>query len=342
MAKPPLHPRAQALLEAHVAYIMAECRGQALRRQIRVQVEGVLEDVEDIPLGQLLERDTLSSVAVNIVQHLELGPDLATLVGEIARQIYGHSIHRETTLTELFPDAAVEVLVDQVLELKELRRALLHEAVANPVFSAMLAEILLAGIRDFMASNPLTAKVPGAQSALKVGRSLVNKARPQLGEAVEAQVRQFVEKQTRFSLEVAERFLRDAVDDGALRAVVMDTWEKMRDKPVSHYRDMVTVDQVESLAMLGTAFWRDFRGSDFAAAMIEAAVDGFYTRHAENPVGDVLQEIGVTRDLLRGALNQLLPELLKNLGRSGALESVARRLLEDFYASEAVQAIVAD
>lgn len=54
----------------------------------------------------------------------------------------------------------------------------------------------------------------------------------------------------------------------------------------------------------------------------------------------MLAELGVTRELLRTGLSQLLPELLRNLEQAGLLDAIIRRLLVEFYASDEMRAVL--
>ncbi len=340
MADAPMDPRAQALLDAHVAFWRAQCQGQALRRQIRVQIEGLLDDAGGLPLARLLDADTVKSWAVYVVRNLDLGPDLATLVGRIARRLYEDPIQQETTLADVLPDAALEVFVDQLLELHDLRRALVTEFVGNPLYASLISEVLLHALRDYLAKNEALNKLPGAKSALKLGRGLMDRAKPGLGDQLDAQLRQFAQRETQASLKTSERFLHEHLDDDTIRDAVRQVWERLREEPLAGYRALVTAQQVEDLAMVGTAYWREFRQTDYLAAMLEAGVEAFYERHADTPVQAVLAELGVTRELLRTGLSQLLPELLRNLEQAGLLDAIIRRLLVEFYASDEMRAVL--
>ncbi len=332
--------QARRLRDAHVDFLLKQCRGQALRRLIRLQVEGIIDDLSPLKLESLVDVETLKSVVVITVQKLDLGPELAELVGVIARHMYDHPIHDETTLSDILPDVALEVLFDQLLGLEDLRRATIHELVTNPVFQGLVTDLLLQGIGDFVASSTGMNKVPGAQSAMKLGKDLVKRATAGKtgGEDL---LRKFVSRHMQASIAASEQFLNEAFESGSVREGASRVWEHMRDVPLSEFRNLVSVQQVEDIAMLGTAFWREFRGCDFMAAMLEAAVEGFYARHAGNPVSVILDEIGVTPDLWRTVLSQVLPEVLQNLESAGVLRGMLERLLDDFYASDALQQVLA-
>ncbi len=332
--------QARRLRDAHVDFLLKQCRGQALRRLIRLQVEGIIDDLSPLKLESLVDVETLKSVVVITVQKLDLGPELAELVGVIARHMYDHPIHDETTLSDILPDVALEVLFDQLLGLEDLRRATIHELVTNPVFQGLVTDLLLQGIGDFVASSTGMNKVPGAQSAMKLGKDLVKRATA--GKAGgEDLLRKFVSRHMQASIAASEQFLNEAFESDSVREGASRVWEHMRDVPLSEFRNLVSVQQVEDIAMLGTAFWREFRGCDFMAAMLEAAVEGFYARHAGNPVAVILDEIGVTPDLWRTVLSQVLPEVLQNLESAGVLRGMLERLLDDFYASDALQQVLA-
>ncbi len=327
---------ARTLRDAHVDFLLKQCRGQALRRLIRLQVEGVINDLAPLELHALVDVETLKSVVVITVQKLDLGPELAELVGVIARHMYDHPIHDETTLSDILPDVALEVLFDQLLGLQDLRRAGIHEVVNNPVFQGLISRLLLQGIGDFVASSTGMNKLPGAQSAMKLGKDMLKRATAGKPGAEDI-LSKFVSRHMQASIAASEAFLNQAFESNTVREGASQTWQHMRDVPLAEFRNLVSVQQVEDIAMLGTAFWREFRACDFMAAMLEAAVEGFYARHAENPVSVILDEVGVTPDLWRTVLSQILPEVLQNLESAGVLRGMLERLLDDFYASDELQ-----
>lgn len=335
-----LHPTAAALLEAHVAFLREQSRGTALRRLINAQVEGLLADVSALQFAELIDAERLRSVAVYSVQRLDLGPGLAELVGVIARHIYSDPIHAESTLADVVPDAAFEVFLDQLVELRALREAVIELLVSNAVFRDLSQELLLGGLLRYLDQTAQSWHLPSASSAVLLGRELLEKLRPNLGQALEQQLRDFVAGQARAHADSARQFLQLALDDAALRQILRDAWQYLENQPVAGFREVVSTDQVQDLAMLGTAFWKEFRQTDFMAALIEAGVDGFYSRHSQSSVQTILDELGVTSELLRTVCSQTLPGLLKQLDHAGVLDKILRRLLVDFYSSAQARAVL--
>lgn len=335
-----MHPTAKALLEAHVAFLRQQCQGTALRRLIDAQVEGLLDDISSMQFAQLIDAERLRSVAVYSVQRLDLGPGLAELVGVMARQIYSDPIHDECTLGDVVPDAAFEVFSDQLLQLQALREAVIELLVSNAVFRDLTQELLLGGLLRYLDQTAQSWNLPRASSAVLLGRDLLEKLRPKLGQALEQQLKEFVANQTRAHADSARQFLRHALDDAALKQILRGAWEHIEDEPIAGFREVLSTEQVQDLAMLGTAFWKEFRQTDFMAALIEAGVDGFYARHSQSSVQLILDELGVTSELLRTVCSQTLPGLLKQLDNAGVLERMLRRLLVDFYSSPEARSVL--
>lgn len=332
MTSTTLSPSARRLRDAHVSFLLQQCRGQALRRLIRLQVEGVLSDLAPVPVAELLSRETLKSLVVTTVQKLDLGPEFASLVGAMARQMYDDPISDEMTLAEVLPEVGLEVLFEQIMGLSALRETVIHELVHNPVFAGLVADLLRQGIGDFLRSSSGMERVPGAPAALKLVQEMLSKA--SAGKALDAGLKRFVTRRTRASLQSSEDYLNTAFSGDSVGVGARQVWESVRDRPLAEFRELISAQEVEDLAMLITAFWRDLRNGDFMAAMLEAAVDGFYTRHEQSTVATVLDELGVTQDLWRTVLSQALPEILQNLEARGVLQRMLERLLDDFYTSD--------
>jgi len=74
--------------------------------------------------------------------------------------------------------------------------------------------------------------------------------------------------------------------------------------------------------------------------LIDAGVDGFFDRYGAVSLGELLEEIGITRDMLVADAMRFAPKAIEGLQRKGLLEGMIRRNLEGFYRSGAVEEIV--
>ena len=88
--------KAQALLDAHVAYLAARLQGPALQFELERRVDWVLADAARLRLGDVISEASIKQTAIDYAAHMRLGGGIPALVGDIAAAVYeGHRYARE-------------------------------------------------------------------------------------------------------------------------------------------------------------------------------------------------------------------------------------------------------
>lgn len=331
---------AAALLEAHVQYLLAQLQGEALRGRVEQEVDALLADAEQLLLNDVVTREAVKETVRVYAVKLELNAGIPELVADIAQRIHGHPIHARTRLRDLLSDRQFGEILDKLLEMKDLRERLLDESVSNPVYSALAADIVYHGIKGYLGQNKLTGSIPGAKAAMKLGKSVMNRATPGLEDAIEERLKGYVSKNIQSTLAESRRFLVDRFDAESIREVALDLWDRLKDSKVAAFRDFLRDGDLEDFFVIGYEYWHSLRQSDWYVTLIDAGVDGFFDRYGGSSLGELLEEIGITREMLVADAMRFAPKALEGLRRPGLLEGMIRRNLEGFYASDAVAAIL--
>ncbi len=333
----PMHPKAQALLDAHVAHVVASLEPEMLRPRFVAGIREFLDSVETITLDQAVTPEQIKQTAHRYAIDMQFGAAIPELVGDIARRIYRHKTHDRTRLEELVPDAFIAELLDKSLELQTLYKALVRESVTNPIYSSVISDLLYGGIRDFVAG----IRFPGSKSAAKMGRALQRRARPELGDELEEKLRSFIQKGTQTRLRASEKKFLAAVESDHFREVLLNFWDDNKHMKVARFREYVGKRDVEEFFVIGYEYFQHFRKTRFYRELIDAGIDTFFAKYGDVALRDILDDIGVTPEMMLAEAMQFAPPVINLLRERGLLEAAVRRGLVDFYRSDAVRAIVA-
>ncbi len=331
----PVHPLAETLLTTHVNWMHQRLLSED---ELPVEITNLLDRFLDlstrIKLKDLVKVRDIRHVATKYACDVQIGGIIPQLVGEVARDVYEHKIHAETTLQDLLSDRRFEEILDKLLELETLRETLARQSVSNPIFASMAAELLTTGIRDYVRKgSELSSRVPGAKSAFKLGKRMVERARPDLGEVLDENLRAFVQKQTDASLRASERFLVDALASDEFRDILTDMWHAHKHKRVSTIRGYAGSLDIEEIFVIGYEYWQEVRVHKVFATLIEAGIDAVYRQLGPRTLGDILSDIGITREMMLEDAMRFAPHAIKALEKKKLLEPLIRDSLSDYYHS---------
>lgn len=341
MTKKTMHPKAVALLDAHVAYITAQLSGKSLQALLESEIDQLLEDAESITLNEAVTPQMIKDTARNYAVDLELSGAIPELVGDIARALYANPIHNFTTVGELLPDHLFEEFLDKVLEMKEARERIVHETVANPVYSALASDIMLEGLRGYaQQGRDLARQIPGAARAARLGQSLLSSAFPMLEESLEENMRKYVRRILESILHRSEHFLLNHFDEERLREIALEVWDVIKEKPVSNFKRSVSSLDMEEFFVIGYETWREIRHTPIYGAMIDTGVECFFEKYGETSLRELVDEMGITKDIMLNEAMRYVPHVVRMLKHKKMLEPLLRRNLEPFYQSKAVAAIL--
>lgn len=333
--------KAEALLNAHVAWMAARLEGEALEEDVARRLDAALGLAGKLKLEDVVTLRSIQQTAIGYASDMTLGGAIPALVGDIATALYEHPVHDKTRLEQLVPDKQFEEILDKVLELKELREAVVHESVSNPIFANLITELLYSGVRDYVAqSTKFAGKLPGAKSAMKFGKAFVDRARPELSGSLEDGIKTYVNKNTQTSLNASERYLLDAFESDEFRQVVLDLWDENKHLSVASVRDFAGQLDIEELFVIGYEYWQHLRKTAMYQQLIESGIEVFYDTYRKTTLTEILEDIGVTRDMMVRDAMRFLPRIIKALSKKGLLETAIRQQIEDFYRSDAAAAVL--
>lgn len=338
--KPKAGP-AQALLDAHVAFMVEALSGRGLAALLENLLEFALGQAEGIELESVVTRDMIKATARTYAVELDMQGGIPELIGDIARTLYAHPIHRDTKLSDLVSQRRFEDLLDHALALKSIRRRLIGELIASPLYESIASDLLYNGIRDYLARSSLPAGIPGASSALKLGRAVVKRATAGFEDVMEEGLKRHIGRSLGSVSQKTAQPLLDGEHDDSLREVALDSWRRLRGLTIGELREDLSALDVEELFVTLYEFWKELRETKFVGAMIDAGIDAFFDKYGEQTLAELLEDLGIDRKLMLAEAMRFAPHVLKQLHKTGRLEAAVRRGLEPFYQSGRVEQVLA-
>ncbi|HET8730900.1 MAG TPA: hypothetical protein VFM34_07315 [Moraxellaceae bacterium] len=338
-----MHPQARRLLDAHVEYLMAQLQGPALEALVSREIDEMLSEGRRLTLEEAVTRDMIKATARSYAVELDLSGAIPELVGDIARALYAHPVHGRTTLNDLLPDGLFEEFLDKILDMRDLHQWVVHEAVDNPVYTQLATDVVIEALRGYLYHGGARAKrLPGARQMGALGGSLLRSALPALEETLEESLRSYLQRSMQDLLKSSEDFLLGLLDKEQVRSLVLEGWDAIKDRRISEFKEGVSGLDIEEFFVIGYEAWRSLRDTPFYGSLIDSGIDAFFDKYGESSLHEVLEEMGITRDIALNEALRFAPHVLDVLRERGMLEPMVRRHLTGFYASGAVEAILLD
>lgn len=331
-----LSSKAEQLLNAQVAFMVAQITSDELQPLIAHNLKLLLANSRAIKLGEVISSESIKQVAIKYASNMSLGPGVPELVGEIAQEMYNHDIFEKNTPNDVMSQKDVTEILTKISEMEELRTRLISESVSNPMYASLMSDLLYHGIQDYITDNPLAKKIPGAQSMMKLGKSMVDKASPKLEETL----KKYVASNIRSTLKESERFLNKNLTNEKIVELGLDAWVNVKNEKLSGYKKYITANDIEESFVMGFEYWKQLRTTDIYKNSIEEIVDFFHNKYKDTTLFDLLDDISISEDMLLEDAMTFAPQVIQHLHGTGVLDAYIRQYLEPFYHSEAVNEIL--
>lgn len=338
-----MHPQAERLLDAHVDHVLSRMHGPALADWLTREVDELLAESRRLTLDDVVTRDMIKATVRTYAVEIEPSGAIPELVGDVARALYAHPVHADTMLADLLPDALFEEFVDKILEMRDLHQWIAREAVGNPVYSLLVTDLLIEGIRGYLQHGGARARqVPGVRQATALGRGLLRGALPALEATLEEGLRGYLQGSIHDLLRKSEDLLLNLFDQEQIRGLALEAWDGVKHKRIADFQEGVSSLDIEEFFVIGYEFWRYLRSTAFYSSLIDSGIDAFFDKYGDTSLREILDEMGITAEVACREALRFAPHVLAVLRRKQMLEPMVRRHLEPFYASAAVTAILAE
>ena len=342
--KTPTHPVVAALYEAHVSHSMALLTGEGLLDHLSNELDADLVNAKKLKLTQMVSKEQILATARAYAVDMPMSGGIPELVGDIARVLHAHPIHDDTKLSDIVSDKQAREIINKAVELHELRDKLIHAVLGNPLLVEMSADLISRGIKGYLAQGNAAAKgIPGASALMGLGKSVLSKASPGLEKSLDEGLQAYVRKSTKATLRTSEESLKAKLNDEAVRRIALDVWADIKHWPASRFRQYVSAASLEEIFVIGYEFWRgELRHTPYYSVLLEVAINSFFEKYQDATLQFLLDEVGVTREMIFTELSRFAPPAIAALHKAKLLDGIVRRQLLPFYQSGRIEAILAE
>lgn len=333
---------ADQLLEAHVRHELNALKGAKLNKFLHQEVDELLEYANSVTLERVVSAEQIMGLIRRVVVSMELDAGIPELAADLATEVLKAPVQSQTRLGDILSREQASAFVEEALELRHQRERVISEIMAHPVYQELVSNVVYHGLVNYLyEDNLITRSVPGVGSMMKFGKKMANKAVPGLDETFERRIKAWLSDSLPSLIARSEQFLHKALSDDELRDTVMAAWVSLEDRTIEDLQDGLGDVQLQEFVVLGYDFWLHFRQTSYFEGCVQAVVEGLYARYGNQPVMNLLADIGVTREVIVTELEAVGLPLMDLLRQEGYLEALLRRRLEPFYRSAATKKLLA-
>jgi hypothetical protein len=330
------HDMAERLLEAQVRFLEAQLEAGQFGSLLERELDHLLSAAAQITLAEAVTREQIKAVAIKYALAMKIPGSIPELANEIADRIYSHPAQDDTRLEDVVAARHIEAFTSKLLSLPLVQERLIE----SPLMIEIVSEWLYRIASETSARNrELAGRIPGLNSLLGTGTSLLGKVAPDAGVIADTRLRELAGQTARMVLRSA-RTTGNREEEPWIRESVLEMWREQADKPVSSLREYMTQDDLEDLFILVYDFWLSLRETDYLHALIDEGVDFFFDKYEEMSLLGLLDEFGIARADLVEEARRFAPPIIELLSENGMLSAFLRRRLEPFFRSEATQALL--
>jgi hypothetical protein len=331
---------ADQLIDAQVTYVLEQLGGTELERTLAEAVDDLLAIGGSLQLEEVLDPEHVKAVVRRLLASVPASTGASEIV-DIATEVVYAGPATPFALGELVVREQVEALLDEILGLAPLVERALEQLTDSPLVGMVASRFMGRIVGEVLAANKAVAdKVPGLGSLVSFGTSAASRVKGVADKQFEALLGDTAGKGAAFAVRRLNKIIIDTIQDPATREAVLQVWDLAAEEPVGGLGHHVERDALSRIVYAAQSVVATAAGTEQAAALVDAYVDGFFARYGALPVTTLLDELEVDRDALVADLRAAAPRAVEAARASGALERIIRARVEPFYRSPAVVALL--
>lgn len=330
----PSNTLVSALRDAHKAHLSQQLQDPEHWQGLMAQASNLLTD---IPLGNLVDQDSLVQVVDQWLQEALSARGLQDVINDVSLAVWDAAEQDDATIGELLREEHFEAILEQVLKLQSLREKAIHAAMNHPLVSEMVSEMLYTGIKNFLLEENALAKLPGVSSMMKMGRkSVVGKA---MG-GMEESIRTYLQKNIRVTLKTGEQWLNKQLTNERIQQLARDGYHRVAPLKPANYMKMVPDGAVTEVVAQSCAITDESARLSYTRRLVSVGIQAAVASLMEKPLKSVLEGMQISEERIREIATPALARGASVLVEQGVLEPFIEWVLDDFYQSEACKKII--
>lgn len=336
MNKTALHPKTEALLQAHVEHTIQQIQNFDV---VRAEVVAFFEQLTETPLSTLVPLNIIQRIAKERVLDVSLSNQLRTEITNLIKDALKNQEGKKTLISDLIPDATAEAVISMLSSDNERRQMIIHEIFSNPATGEVLSTTISHAIKDYMENNVVTKKIPGAAGLMKFGKGMLEKA---TDSNFDDALQNYLSRNIRNIMKISEKKTQETLSNHKVHRIAAGLWAEYKTKSISSVSKLVDIPTIDASSHLATVVWNHIRTTKYVQSIVSEGVSGWYARNSNRSLVELLADVNVTPNFIVGEIEPALTLTLKHLVDNGYLKSRIEPLLRQFYASDEASAIIAE
>lgn len=281
------------------------------------------QHIHDLLQKQILATPTTHFLIEQITEHLHFA-----LI---------HPVNENTKIADIIPVSTIDKIAQYVASKSGHRQRLIKTVVNNPAFSAMISQLIQHSIQDYLDNSLMAKRVPGVSRFMKMGKSVLETV---TDSNLDETIAHYLQKNILKLSQMSEHVLNQHFDDEKLYHFQANLWHKIKDMPLTVFRNYIEVQDLPNTVSLGHEIWDHLRQTDYLKQQLHDGIYTWYIRNQERSFDLLLRDLNIDERLVQNELQSLLTPLIQKMVSSEYLRARARIYLEKFYYAETTQNIL--
>lgn len=281
------------------------------------------QHIHDLLQKQILATPTTHFLIEQITEHLHF-----TLI---------HPVNENTKIADIIRVSTIDKIAQYVASKSGHRQRLIKTVVNNPAFSAMISQLIQHSIQDYLDNSLMAKRVPGVSRFMKMGKSVLETV---TDSNLDETIAHYLQKNILKLSQMSEHVLNQHFDDEKLYHFQANLWHKIKDMPLTVFRNYIEVQDLPNTVSLGHEIWDHLRQTDYLKQQLHDGIYTWYIRNQERSFDLLLRDLNIDERLVQNELQSLLTPLIQKMVSSEYLRARARIYLEKFYYAETTQNIL--
>lgn len=331
---------ADQLLAAQTQYFLNLIEPDQLVPLLERELDFIYEKLSQVTLNTIANPDKVKATAHRYAIEMEIGGGIPELFGEIADIIYEHQENDETLIGDIIPDTIAQEFVSKVFEHGSvLDRAIAKLQNSDP-FKRLVTELVIDVLKSVLFERNQLMKIKPLANGVSFMRDWINQRTPDLSDGLENYSKDMIDSTIARTLGMVDTTLAQEQFRENTLFNIMALWDEVQSQPVSQFRDHISKMDLQEFMVLGYEFWLQFRHTEYLQSSIDAGVKFFFDKYGEETLATLLEELGVTKEMVISELINYAPDLGQVIKQQGIAEAIIKRQLEGFYASQEAKSLL--
>ncbi len=320
------------MLEAHVQFELQCWAPKRAEETLATELHALIGWLEQTPVGDLIDSESVVGWIQELVLARPIGPELQQQLLTSVLAVRQAAAAETATVGEILPEAEFEEIARAAVGMRDLQEAVVTQITSSEVYAKLISHVLYQGLKGYLTEeNPVSKRVPGASSIMKLGQSAIGNAAPGLSQGIDKQLMGFVNSNISDAMRDSREYLMDALTEERLMETAAEIYEEAAEAELGEAAAQLSPVSLQEISVAIFGAWDHLRTTDIVAHLIEAPIADFFDRWSDEPVGKVLIAAGVNADELVSALSPTAAAAVDRAYQDGYLEERIRARLTPFY-----------